>query len=70
MPPAGSEPLTIGPSPVPLPAGELLRVDMRVQNTGSSAFDFTAALHTYIEVSDVEKAKVRGLKGLDYLDKV
>ena len=28
------------------------------------------ALHTYIEVSDIEKAKVLGLKGMDYLDKV
>lgn len=26
-------------------------------------FDFTAALHTYIEVLAIEKAKVTGLKG-------
>ena len=37
-------------SPACHPPGELLRVDMRVLNTGNSAFDFTAALHTYIEV--------------------
>ena len=29
-----------------------------------------AALHTYLEVADVEKATVKGLKGLTYLDKV
>lgn len=50
--------------------GELLKTDMRVVNTGDSAFDFTAALHTYFEVAGVENAKVVGLKGLDYLDKV
>jgi glucose-6-phosphate 1-epimerase len=49
--------------------GELLRADMRVLNTGLKPFDFTAALHTYIEVVDVEQAKVSGLKGLTYLDK-
>ncbi|KAI3432413.1 hypothetical protein D9Q98_003967 [Chlorella vulgaris] len=50
--------------------GELLQADMRVQNTGDKPFEFTAALHSYIEVSDVAEAKVRGLKGLEYLDKV
>ncbi|KAL4856677.1 putative glucose-6-phosphate 1-epimerase [Chlorella vulgaris] len=38
--------------------GELLQADMRVQNTGDKPFEFTAALHSYIEVSDVAEAKV------------
>ena len=50
--------------------GELLRTDLRVHNTGDEAFEFTAALHTYIEVLDIGVAKVRGLQGLRYLDKV
>lgn len=41
-----------------------------VNNTGTEPFDFTAALHTYIEVDGIAKAKVRGLQGLEYLDKV
>lgn len=49
--------------------GESLRTDMRVINNGDQPFDFTAALHTYIEVADVNKANVKGLKGLTYLDK-
>lgn len=49
--------------------GELLRTDLRVHNTGDASFDFTAALHTYIEVLDIGVAKVRGLQGLRYLDK-
>lgn len=57
------------PHPPCLPTGELLRADMRVMNTDDKPFDFTAALHSYIEVADVEQAKVRGLKGLAYLDK-
>ena len=50
--------------------GEKLRTDLRVINTGDAAFDFTAALHSYFEVLDISKAKVNGLAGLTYLDKV
>ncbi len=50
--------------------GELLRTDLRIINTGDKPFEFTAALHTYIEVLDIKKASVKGLKDLDYLDKV
>ena len=44
--------------------GEALRTELRVTNTGDKPFDFTAALHSYFEVLDVEKAAVKGLKGL------
>ena len=50
--------------------GEQLRTDLRVINTGDTAFDFTAALHSYFEVLDISAAKVVGLAGLTYLDKV
>lgn len=33
---------------------EQLRTDLRVMNTGDAPFEFTAALHTYIEVLDIE----------------
>ena len=36
----------------------------------SKELEFTAALHTYIAVSDITKAKVDGLQGLNLLDKV
>ena len=49
--------------------GEALKTELAVTNTGNSEFDFTAALHSYIEVLDIRKAKVRGLKGFEYLDK-
>ena len=50
--------------------GELLRTDLRIINTGDKPFEFTAALHTYIEVEHIKKATVKGLKDLEYLDKV
>ncbi len=50
--------------------GEELHTDLRVTNTGDSAFHFTAALHSYYEVLDISKARVQGLQGLTYLDKV
>lgn len=48
--------------------GEALHTDMRVMNTGDSAFDFTAALHSYFEVAGISNARVSGLKGLVRLD--
>uniref|UniRef100_A0A061S2K6 glucose-6-phosphate 1-epimerase n=1 Tax=Tetraselmis sp. GSL018 TaxID=582737 RepID=A0A061S2K6_9CHLO len=50
--------------------GEELRTHYRVVNTGDKPFTFTAALHSYIEVAGIQNARVRGLKGLTYLDKV
>ena len=50
--------------------GEKLRTDLRVLNTGDAPFSFTGALHSYFEVLDVGIARVKGLSGLTYLDKV
>jgi len=49
--------------------GEQLRTHLRIINTDDKPFEFTAALHSYFEVLDINVAKVRGLKGLTYLDK-
>ena len=43
--------------------GEQLQTELRVHNTDTKPFEFTAALHSYFEVLSVEKAKVTGLKG-------
>jgi glucose-6-phosphate 1-epimerase len=50
--------------------GEQLKTDLRILNTGDKPFEFSAALHTYLEVQDIDVAKVDGLQGLEYLDKV
>lgn len=43
--------------------GEQLHTELRVHNTDTMPFEFTAALHSYFEVLSVDKAKVTGLKG-------
>lgn len=48
--------------------GARLDVELDVTNTGSDAFDFTAALHTYLGVREVEECSVEGLRGLNYYD--
>lgn len=49
-----------------LPGG--LTSTLRVENTDEVAFDFSAALHTYLAVRDVATATVGGLQGRAYLD--
>ncbi len=48
--------------------GQALALTLRVVNTGTQAFSFTSALHTYLRVEDVRLAAVAGLKGLHYAD--
>jgi glucose-6-phosphate 1-epimerase len=48
--------------------GARLDIELEVINTGSTAFDFTAALHTYLAVREVEECGVEGLQGLGYFD--
>lgn len=50
--------------------GETLHTHLSVTNTGDKAFDFTASLHSYFGIEDIETANVRGLQGLEYLDRV
>lgn len=46
--------------------GGWLSIALTVENTGDAAFEFTAALHTYLRVGDVRRAAVAGLRGLRY----
>lgn len=48
------------------PAG--LEVELEIENTGSSSFNFTSALHSYLRVSKIHKVELRGLTGLLYRD--
>jgi glucose-6-phosphate 1-epimerase len=48
--------------------GYELKLELEVRNTGHSGLSFEEALHTYFNVGDVEKAGVRGLEGVAYLD--
>lgn len=48
--------------------GNRLDVELEVDNTGDTDFSFTAALHTYLRVKEVEHAPLEGLYGLRYRD--
>ena len=50
--------------------GKALRVELITTNTGNEAFELGEALHTYFQVSDVEKTVIKGLENCEYLDKV
>lgn len=45
-----------------------LHMTLEVANTGTHAFDFTTALHTYLGVDALEDATLHGLQGCDYED--
>jgi len=47
-----------------------LTVTLSVINTGEDAFDFTAALHSYLHVGDIHRTAVHGLGGVRFRDKV
>lgn len=49
---------------------EGLRTMISVRNEGKKSFEFKILFHTYFRVKDVSKAKVTGLAGVTYWDKV
>ncbi|HRP66719.1 MAG TPA: D-hexose-6-phosphate mutarotase [Thauera sp.] len=46
-----------------------LELELEVENTGSAALEFTAALHSYLAVREVEESRLEGLHGYHYSDK-
>ena len=49
-------------------SGLALEVELAVTNTGTTPFDFTAALHTYLRVDDIAATRLLGLQGTTYRD--
>lgn len=47
---------------------EQLRLEFTVTNSGDDCFSFTSALHTYLNISEIEAVSVSGLEGISYLD--
>lgn len=45
-----------------------LNIELELENTGHAPFAFTAALHTYLRVREVENARLEGLHGYEYRD--
>lgn len=51
-------------------SGASLEMELACENRGDSAFDFTAALHTYLRLAALGESSVQGLSGLHYWDSV
>ncbi len=51
-------------------SGLRLDVELAVTNTGETAFDFTAALHSYLRIDNLGRARLHGLYGVEYQDMV
>ena len=50
--------------------GRTLDIELACENTGDAPLQFTAALHTYLRVADLDAVSVEGLAGLRYFDSV
>lgn len=53
-----------------LTIGKTLKIALTTTNLGNEAFPLSEALHTYFHIGDIGKAKVIGLEGEEFLDKV
>jgi glucose-6-phosphate 1-epimerase len=49
--------------------GQRLDIALRVRNTGADDFFFTAALHTYLSISDIAAIRLEGLGGATFFDR-
>jgi glucose-6-phosphate 1-epimerase len=49
--------------------GAELSLELEMTNTGAASLRFEEALHTYLRVGDIARARVRGLDTVHYLDK-
>jgi glucose-6-phosphate 1-epimerase len=47
-----------------------LDMELHVENTGERAWDFSAALHTYLKLSDISQARLQGLEGCQFVDAI
>lgn len=50
--------------------GRGLDIELACENTGDAPLQFTAALHTYLRVGDLDAVSVEGLSGLRYFDSI
>jgi glucose-6-phosphate 1-epimerase len=48
--------------------GDRLDIELEVENTGTDPLQFTAALHTYLAVAELETIRLEGLRGCSYED--
>ncbi len=49
-------------------SGQQLDIELAITNTGDATFDFSAALHSYLAVGDLQRSQLGGLLGARYTD--
>ena len=49
---------------------DTLQVDLVIENTGKTLFEYTGALHSYFNVSQIQQIKITGLEGVEYIDQL
>jgi glucose-6-phosphate 1-epimerase len=49
--------------------GATLDLQLTVRNPGPASFSFTAALHSYLSVSDATRVRLEGLPGVEHLER-
>jgi glucose-6-phosphate 1-epimerase len=49
--------------------GEELSVDVHIRNTDNSIMKLTDALHSYFNIGDISDIAIKGLDGVDFIDK-
>jgi glucose-6-phosphate 1-epimerase len=49
-------------------AHQRLDIELHVTNTGETSWDFSAALHTYLAVSELSQVRLQGLEGCRFID--
>lgn len=49
-------------------SGAQLELELYVRNSGSTVWPFSAALHTYLAVSELTRVRLHGLEGHPYVD--
>jgi D-hexose-6-phosphate mutarotase len=49
--------------------GSRLQLALEISNSGSKAFEFEEALHTYFQIADIRRVQISGLDRTQYLDK-
>ena len=50
--------------------GRSIDIELACENLGDAPLQFTAALHTYVRVGDLDAVSVEGLSGLRYFDSI
>lgn len=55
---------------IEITVGATLKIELKTRNTGAQTFDLTQALHSYFSIGDIGRARLLGLEGKHYIDKV